>query len=78
MENRNACFESKPLMGCQSTSSLLETPTRFVRVPAGGPTACVFELTVHAHERNAFVRHILNPFDGAHVNDYLADTLTLR
>ena len=59
-------------------SAPLDNPTRFERVPAGGPTACVFELTVHAHERDAFVRHVLNPFDGPHIDAYLADTLTIR
>lgn len=53
-------------------SAPLDDPSAFQRVPAGGPTACVFELTVHAHERGAFVRHVLNPGDGPRVEDYLA------
>jgi hypothetical protein len=55
----------------------LDDPSAFERVPAGGPTACVFELTVHAHERGAFVRHVLNPAEGPRLDDYLADTLTI-
>jgi len=58
-------------------SAPLDDPSTFTRVPAGGPTACVFELTVHAHERNAFVRHVLNPLDGPDLDSYLADTLTI-
>ena len=58
-------------------SAPLDDPAAFVRVPAGGPTACVFELTVHAHERDAFVRHVLNPIKGPQIDDYLGDTLTI-
>lgn len=53
----------------------LDDPTTFRRVPAGGPTACVWELAVHAHEREAFIRHVLDPADGPDVDGYLADTL---
>jgi len=58
-------------------SAPLENPSVFTRVLAGGPTACVFELAVHAHERNAFVRHVLNPLDGPDVDGYLADTFSI-
>ncbi len=51
----------------------LANPTAFAAVPAGGPTACVHELPVHAHERNAFVANILNPLNGPDVSAYLAD-----
>ena len=54
----------------------LDDPASFARVPAGGPTACVFELTVHAHERDAFVRHVLNPADGPEITNYLGDVVT--
>ncbi|MEM9464602.1 MAG: hypothetical protein AAGA90_04485 [Actinomycetota bacterium] len=55
----------------------LDTPTAFRPVPAGGPTACVWELAVHAHERDAFVAHVLDPLDGPDVAAYLADRLTI-
>ena len=55
----------------------LDDPSAFERVSAGGPMACVFELSVHAHERGAFVRHVLNPAEGPRLDDYLADTLTI-
>jgi len=55
----------------------LNQPTEFAPVQPGGPTACVWELTVHAHERDAFVKHILNPLDGPHVDHYLADTIAV-
>ncbi|WP_420626789.1 hypothetical protein [Candidatus Poriferisodalis sp.] len=55
----------------------LDDPTSFEPVPPGGPTACVWELAVHAHERDAFVVHVLNPPDGPDYDAYLADTLTV-
>ena len=53
----------------------LGAPTRFARVPFGGPTACVWELVVHAHERDVYVAHVLDPADGPHREAYLDDTL---
>lgn len=53
----------------------LGATTRFARVPSGGPTACVWELVVHAHERDVYVAHVLDPADGPHREAYLADTL---
>ena len=55
----------------------LDTPTNFRRVPAGGPTACVWELAVHAHEREAFINHVLDPAAGPDVAGYLDDTVTI-
>jgi hypothetical protein len=49
--------------------------TAFQPVEAGGPTACVWELTVHTHERNAYVRHVLDRADGPDHAAYLADVL---
>ncbi len=51
------------------------TPTEFAPVAAGGPTACVWELAVHAHEREAFIRHVLDPTDGPDLDAYLKDAL---
>ncbi|MEM8707496.1 MAG: hypothetical protein AAGE98_13615 [Actinomycetota bacterium] len=63
---------------CQHTFCAdLDAPTEFRRVPAGGPTACVWELAVHAHERDAFIRHVLDPAGGPDAEAYLADTLTI-
>lgn len=56
----------------------LDEPTSFSRVGPGGPTACVWELAVHSHERDAFVRHVLSPFDGPDLDAYLEDTLSER
>lgn len=56
----------------------LVTPTDFEPVPTGGPTACVWELAVHAHERDAYIEHVLDPYDGPDHDAYLADVLTLQ
>ena len=65
-------------VACQHTFfAPLDNPTCFEPVPAGGPTACVWELAVHSHERDAFVAHVLNPPDGPDYGAYLADTLTV-
>lgn len=53
----------------------LDDPTAFTRVQAGGPTACVWELAVHAHESDAYIRHVLDPPGGAAIGAYLSDTL---
>ncbi len=53
----------------------LNNPTALTAVPAGGPTACVFELAVHTHESNALINHILDPAPGPDVDGYLNDTL---
>ena len=55
----------------------LDDPTAFEPVGPGGPTACVWELAVHAHERDAYIRHVLDPSDGPDVEAYLGDTLTI-
>lgn len=65
-------------VACQHTFfASLDEPTSLEPVPSGGPTACVWELAVHAHERDAFVTHVLNPPDGPDYDAYLADTLTI-
>lgn len=65
-------------VACQHTFfAPLDDPKNFTAIPAGGPTACVWELAVHAHERDAFVAHVLNPPDGPDYDAYLADTLTV-
>ncbi|MCE2529740.1 MAG: hypothetical protein J4G11_07715 [Acidimicrobiia bacterium] len=65
-------------MVCQHTSCAdLDNPTRFRPVPAGGPTACVWELAVHAHERDAYIEHVLDPANGPDIDIYLADTITI-
>ncbi len=58
-------------------TAALDTPTDFDVVPVGGPTACVWELAVHGHERDAFIRHVLDPPGGPDVDRYLADALTV-
>ncbi len=54
----------------------LTDPTNFQEAEPG-PTACVWELVVHAHEREACVRHLLDPADGPDVPGYLADVVTV-
>lgn len=49
----------------------------FTRVEAGGPTMCIWEMEVQAHERAALIRHILDP-DQPDVDAYLADQLDNR
>jgi hypothetical protein len=38
----------------------LTEPADYEEVGPGGPTACVWELVVHAHERDALVAHLLS------------------
>ncbi len=54
-------------------SAGLDDPSAFTPVPPGGPTACVWELVVHSHERDALVRHILDPLDGPDADAYLGN-----
>ena len=54
-------------------SASLDDPTAFAPVPAGGPTACVWELPIHGFERDSFVTHVLDPADGPDLDAYLAD-----
>ncbi|MGI9613288.1 MAG: nuclear transport factor 2 family protein, partial [Acidimicrobiales bacterium] len=56
----------------------LASPTQFGPVAQGGPTACVWELAVHAHEKDAYIRHVLDPAQGPRPHDYLADVLPNR
>lgn len=61
---------------CQHTfRASLDDPSNFERVPVGGPTACVFELPVHAHESIALIKHILDPAEGPNVEAFLRDFL---
>ncbi len=50
-------------------------PTRFAPIPAGGSTACVWELRIHGFERDSFVTHVLDPVGGPDLGAYLADAL---
>ncbi len=49
----------------------------FARVEVGGPTMCIWEMEVQAHERAALIRHILDP-EQPDVQAYLADQLDNR
>jgi hypothetical protein len=55
-------------------SAPLSGPLAFAPVGPDGPTACVWELVVHSHERDAFVTHILS---GADVSAYLDDVVAV-
>lgn len=70
-----ADFWDVDILSQRTFSAPLEDPTRFTGVPPGGPTACVWELPVHSHERDAFVTHIIDPADGPDVAAYLADAM---
>lgn len=59
------------------TSRLSATLPVFTLVPVGGPTACVWELTIHSHERDAYIRHILDPLTGPDIDAYLSDVLVV-
>jgi hypothetical protein len=50
-----------------------DAPHSFFPIPVGGPTACVWELSVHSHERDAYVEHILDPSSGPDIHAYLSD-----
>jgi len=50
----------------------LSRPTDFTVVDPGGPTACVHELVVISHERNAYVEHVLDA-QPADFDAYLGD-----
>ncbi len=56
-------------------SAPLSEPSSFSQVPLGGSTACVWDLLVHAHERDAFVANVLDPQDGPDFAAYLGDVL---
>jgi len=56
----------------------LSDPARFEEVPMGGPTAWVWELVVHAHERDAFVAHVLSGAGPDGVAGYLADAVSVQ
>jgi hypothetical protein len=52
----------------------LSDPTRFEEIEGpDAPTACVWELVVHAHERDAFVAHVLSGPRGPDTAAYLSD-----
>lgn len=53
----------------------LEDPEVLTVIPPGGPTACTWELEVHAHERGVYIEHVLDPIDGPQVEAYLADVM---
>lgn len=56
-------------------SAPLDSPTELVPVTTGGPVGCVWELAVHAHERDAWIRHGLEPEAGPDLDAYLADVM---
>jgi hypothetical protein len=55
----------------------LSDPTGFEEVGPDGPTACVWELLVHAHERDAFVAHVLSG-SGPDAAAYLTDVTSVE
>ncbi|RZQ61205.1 hypothetical protein [Amycolatopsis suaedae] len=52
--------------------------TRFERVGPDGPTACVWELVAVAHERDAWVRHVLGRPEEPDLAGYLAAGLCIE
>ncbi|MGW4684792.1 hypothetical protein ACWEPM_07690 [Streptomyces sp. NPDC004244] len=59
----------QPVLGCPDRD-----PAHFVRLDRS-LIGCVWELPPIAHERDAWVRHVLDA-PAPHLDDYLADTLT--
>jgi hypothetical protein len=53
----------------------LATPTEFGPPPPGGLCACVWELEVTKHERDAWVRHYLSCPQTPDFSGYLSDTI---
>lgn len=58
--------------------SALETPELLEYKTPTGVCACVWDLQVIAHERDAWVRHILSRPDEADLPGYLAQTLSIE
>jgi hypothetical protein len=56
-------------------SAPLSSPWTFSLVPIGGPTACVWELAIHSYEREAYIKHALDPSTGPDIDAYLTDML---
>lgn len=54
-------------------SAPLDDPLSFESLAATGVTACVWELPILAHERNAWLRHVLTPDGRQDPEAYLAD-----
>jgi hypothetical protein len=54
----------------------LDNPTRFADVAARHLGPCVWELAVQAHEREAWLRHVLANPRGPDLDAYLQDGLT--
>jgi len=59
-------------------SASLDTPDVFAPVGVDGPSACVWELRVIAHEREAYVRHVLASTGPVRVKTYLSDSVEIR
>jgi hypothetical protein len=59
-------------------STELDAPLRFELVEAEGPMACVWELAVHSHERDAFIAYILSRPSAPDVDGYLATSLSIE
>ena len=54
----------------------VDDPTRFVDVSDQHYGPCVWELAVQAHERQAWITHVLANPDGPNLERYLADGLS--
>ncbi|MCR9197944.1 MAG: GNAT family N-acetyltransferase [Planctomycetaceae bacterium] len=55
----------------------LDRPEHFQPAPMPGFNACVWELEVTRHERDAWVRHVMTHPAAPRFEDYLNDTLTI-
>ncbi len=52
-----------------------EEPNKFELLPKEGSMACVWELSVICHERNAWIKHILKNADSPNFDGYLSDVI---
>lgn len=66
--NENTVFQA-------TYTSDLETPTEFREISASGQVACVWEMRVHAFERESWLKNVLANPHGVDVEAYLTDTL---
>lgn len=54
-----------------------EEPTRFRPGPDDGTTACIWELEITSHERNAWVKHVFADPKNPDYESYLGDSLSV-
>lgn len=69
-------WTGKEMLRTDTYYSSFEQPDKLVQRPKPGSMACVWELPVINHERNAWVEHILKKAEKPDFDNYLSDGLT--